>query len=352
MMTAAASAAAAGRWAAAPGALPRCQQLQRRRRRRRFSVGVLRSEAPRYFDDPVGPSSARSGHAAPATALLAHTVRMAEGGDVGSGSGRDSGSGGGPFHATSAGSSVDGVVALRRRPSREVSSAVRLTAHRSSGVAATEARPGVVGRVGTRRPNRPGGGGGRGGRSGSYGGSGLGGGNRPKPRAIKKERATVKKSAPPGVTDWRNAELDGKSRSFLFVKEVKAIPKWNGAKVLRLLKEAQRVRSSFVPQPGTKQLEMTSFMYNACISHMSMCGRWEEALQVLDLMRTWECPPDEFCVTAAITACGRAGKWQESLDVRERRERDRGGAGGGLGGYCLLLFRFLARCFFLPHQRP
>lgn len=112
---------------------------------------------------------------------------------------------------------------------------------------------------------------------------------------------------------WRNAGLDGKNRSFLFVKEIKAIPKWNGAKVMRVLEEAQRLGDS----GGPKRLKMTSFMYNACISHMATCGRWQEALRVLDIMRAADFPPDEFCVTAAITACGKAGRWRESLDVSD-----------------------------------
>ena len=144
----------------------------------------------------------------------------------------------------------------------------------------------------------------------------------------------TKREQAAAAADWRDAGLDGKSRSFLFVKEIKAIPKWNGVKVIKVLEEAHRLsggrdeadRGTGAGTGGSdggsggggrdpKRLQMTSFMYNACISHMSMCGRWQEALQVLDLMREVDFPPDEFCVTAAITACGRAGQWQKSLDV-------------------------------------
>ncbi|CAM9317114.1 unnamed protein product [Pylaiella littoralis] len=305
---AAVAAAAGGRWTAATRALPRWQQ-RRWRRRRRVSVGLLRCESSSALDNPVGPSSTRSGDAAPATARRARTVGMIQGGALSRGS--DSGSGSGHLDSKPTTSS-DGVTL--RTPPREASSAVRLPAHRSSSVA-TEARLGILGRVGTRL-DRPSGGRGR---NASYG-SGSDSG---KPRAGKKERAT--KVTPPDITDWRNGKLDGKSRSFLFVKEIKAIPKWNGAKVMRVLKEARQLSTvAAAPQPGAKKLEMTSFMYNACISHMSRCGRWEEALQVLDLMRTWKVPQDEFCVTAAITACGRAGQWQKSLDLLERLREDDG----------------------------
>lgn len=214
-----------------------------------------------------------------------------------------------------------------RRPREVPASAFRLEAHRSVS-STTEARASSGGgRVGTRL-NRPTGGRGRGERYGSDGGGG------PRNTTPKGGARVTKREQAAAAADWRDAGLDGKSRSFLFVKEIKAIPKWNGVKVIKVLEEAHRLsggrdeadRGTGAGTGGSdggsggggrdpKRLQMTSFMYNACISHMSMCGRWQEALQVLDLMREVDFPPDEFCVTAAITACGRAGQWQKSLDV-------------------------------------
>lgn len=50
--------------------------------------------------------------------------------------------------------------------------------------------------------------------------------------------------------------------------------------------------------------------------------RWREALATLDRMRAKGVPPDVYSWNGAISACGRAGKWQQALDLLGDMEKE------------------------------
>lgn len=68
---------------------------------------------------------------------------------------------------------------------------------------------------------------------------------------------------------------------------------------------------------------MTVYMYTACITTMSKCKRWREALEVLDRMMAaaeeegggGELTPNVNTMSAVITACGRCGQGKAALEV-------------------------------------
>lgn len=53
----------------------------------------------------------------------------------------------------------------------------------------------------------------------------------------------------------------------------------------------------------------------ACLSHISRCARWKEALEVLDRFRAAASTPDEVCVGAMLRACNQAGHRRRTLEL-------------------------------------
>lgn len=77
---------------------------------------------------------------------------------------------------------------------------------------------------------------------------------------------------------------------------------------------------------------MTVYMYTACITAMSSCRRWREALEILDRMMAAAAAageedeggdrgggegltPNLNTMSAVITACGRCGQGKAALEV-------------------------------------
>ena len=107
--------------------------------------------------------------------------------------------------------------------------------------------------------------------------------------------------------------------------------------VLRELDAAERraaaTLAATLAAAGTAEIAprpepMTVYMYTACITAMSKCKRWREALAVLDRMLAAAAEgggerltPNVNTMSAVITACGRCGRGKEALEVR-RKPRD------------------------------
>ncbi|CAJ1380670.1 unnamed protein product [Effrenium voratum] len=56
-------------------------------------------------------------------------------------------------------------------------------------------------------------------------------------------------------------------------------------------------------------------MYGAAIGALSRCGRWQEALGMLDELAECELEPNAAVYGAAVHSCKRHGRWQESLQL-------------------------------------
>lgn len=50
-------------------------------------------------------------------------------------------------------------------------------------------------------------------------------------------------------------------------------------------------------------------------SAVASSGRWEEALALLDVMRSENVPPDHFAFGAAVNACAKGGQWQRAVEL-------------------------------------
>lgn len=55
---------------------------------------------------------------------------------------------------------------------------------------------------------------------------------------------------------------------------------------------------------------------------MRYAYRWKEALATLDRMRSKGVPPDVYSYNGAISACGRAAKWQQALALLSEMEQE------------------------------
>ncbi|CAM9754448.1 unnamed protein product [Scytosiphon promiscuus] len=72
---------------------------------------------------------------------------------------------------------------------------------------------------------------------------------------------------------------------------------------------------------STMRVGMADRSYEACLAHIVRSLRCEEALGLLDHMRSLGITPDVRCVSLALNACGRAGQWERCLELlREARE--------------------------------
>ena len=69
---------------------------------------------------------------------------------------------------------------------------------------------------------------------------------------------------------------------------------------------------------GKPAQPMTVYMYTACVTSLSKCGRWREALETLDRMTAAGITPTSHAISATITACGKGGQAQAGLDLLER----------------------------------
>ncbi len=119
------------------------------------------------------------------------------------------------------------------------------------------------------------------------------------------------------------------------VKVMEAKGDWRG--VLRELGAAERraaaTAAAAAAAGGTADLPprpepMTVYMYTACITAMSKCKRWKEALDLLDRMLAAAAAageggggltPNLNTMSAVITACGRCGQGKAALEVKERK---------------------------------
>lgn len=115
------------------------------------------------------------------------------------------------------------------------------------------------------------------------------------------------------------------------VKVMEAKGDWRG--VLRELGAAERRADATVAAAaaaaGTAEVPprpepMTVYMYTACITAMSKCKRWKEALGLLDRMLAAAAAageggggltPNLNTMSAVITACGRCGQGKAALEV-------------------------------------
>lgn len=61
---------------------------------------------------------------------------------------------------------------------------------------------------------------------------------------------------------------------------------------------------------STVRVGMADRSYEACLAHMVRSLRWQEAIDLLDHMRSLGITPDVRCVSLALNACFRAGKWE------------------------------------------
>lgn len=53
-------------------------------------------------------------------------------------------------------------------------------------------------------------------------------------------------------------------------------------------------------------------------SAVASSGRWEEALALLDVMRSESVPPDHFAFGAAVNACAKGGQWQRAVELLDQ----------------------------------
>lgn len=60
------------------------------------------------------------------------------------------------------------------------------------------------------------------------------------------------------------------------------------------------------------------------IRNLGTC-RWQEATAILERMQLNGIPPDVYSINGAISACGRAGKWQHALDLLAKMEQEGSG---------------------------
>lgn len=108
-------------------------------------------------------------------------------------------------------------------------------------------------------------------------------------------------------------------RSRHFVSKLRRLPansstSWRIA--LRELDVAERAET-LMRKAGLPAAEaaVTVYMYGACITHMARCYKYQEAIDILYRMRDRGVLPNEYCVSSALHACGRAGKWQLCLKL-------------------------------------
>ena len=93
-------------------------------------------------------------------------------------------------------------------------------------------------------------------------------------------------------------------------QKIKNLPRSDWKAVLRALSAAEQAADSTTP--------MSVYMYGTCISAMSKCGRWREALEMVDRMMARGVAPNAYAVSAAIRACGGALRWKEAVALHDR----------------------------------
>lgn len=136
--------------------------------------------------------------------------------------------------------------------------------------------------------------------------------------------AAARNGAAKGKGGNSGAEIEGVhhqvvKRSRDFVSKIRRLPSnsntsWRTA--LRELDVAERAEA-LVREAGLPATEagVTVYMYGACITHMARCYKYQEAIDILHRMRDMGVSPNEYCVSGALHACGRAGKWQLCLKL-------------------------------------
>lgn len=71
-------------------------------------------------------------------------------------------------------------------------------------------------------------------------------------------------------------------------------------------------------------------MYSCCIRFMARERRGREAVLVLGRVRAAGLEPDQLCLNFAISACGRAGLWQQALRILRGTDVENGTATGAV----------------------
>lgn len=67
-------------------------------------------------------------------------------------------------------------------------------------------------------------------------------------------------------------------------------------------------------------------MYTSCIRFMARERRGREAVMILGRVRAAGLEPDLRCLNFAISACGRAGLWEQALRILRGTDVEGGGA--------------------------
>lgn len=70
-------------------------------------------------------------------------------------------------------------------------------------------------------------------------------------------------------------------------------------------------------------------MYTVCIRYMARERRGREAVRILGRVRAAGLEPDLRCLNFAISACGRAGLWEQALRILRGTDVENGGASTG-----------------------
>lgn len=85
------------------------------------------------------------------------------------------------------------------------------------------------------------------------------------------------------------------------------------------------------PNGGAGQsTRVTLPMYSTCIRYMAREGRGREAVLILGRVRAAGLEPDALCLNFAISACGRAGLWEQALRILRGTDVENGAATGVL----------------------